>query len=347
MNKPPISSDLLQKYLNNECTDQEKEAVEEWYASLKGIPDYLETLPVQERNHIKTETLRRIREQLAPVQPVPALPATHRVRSLGWWLGAAASVVVVAGLWFAYTGQRASDVVTAEVQQPPKESLPSTGIVRFVNEEPRMVMHQLPDGSTVWMHAEASITYPRSFAEERRLVTFEGEGFFDVKSDKKRPFTIQSGDMRVEVLGTRFNVKAPPKQLIYEVSVVSGSVAVSTPANDAASQKVVLAPKQQALFETRTRRLTSNTIPAEPKKEIYEPVTVTFESTPLKQAIEQLSQRYDVRVHLVNPDMNTCRLTADFEQQPLPAILEMLCATLDATYTMSGKTIMIEGEPCE
>lgn len=208
-------------------------------------------------------------------------------------------------------------------------------------------MHSLPDGSTVWLHTDAVITYPSSFEAERRLVKFEGEGFFDVKSDKKRPFVIESGEMKVEVLGTRFNVKAPPRESIYEVSVVSGSVAVSAPNRQAATQKVILAPKQQALFEIQNKRLTSNTMPVESKKEIYEPVTILFERTSLDRVADQLSKRFDVRVHLVNPEMKACHLTADFEQQTLPAILEMLCVTLDATYTMSGKTILIEGDACE
>lgn len=210
-----------------------------------------------------------------------------------------------------------------------------------------MAMHLLPDGSTVWLHTGATITYPVNFQSDYRQVTFEGEGFFDVKSDRKRPFVIQSGDMKVEVLGTRFNIKAPPKEMIYEVSVVSGRVAVSAPDQAASAQKVILAPQQQALFEIQNKRLTSNTIPPEAKKEIYEPITVQFEGTPLDRVTEQLSRRFDMRLHLVNPAMKSCRLTADFEQQTLPAILEMLCATLDATYTMSGKTILIEGEPCE
>ncbi len=346
MNKPAITPELLQKYLDASCTEQEKATVENWYAALKGTTHYLDTLSEKDRTRLQTETFRQVQQELAP-SAAPAFTPVVGVHLRRWWMGIAASLVVVAGMWLYSNGKKGVSPALATNASTEQVALLPTDPIRFVNDQPRMVMHSLPDGSTVWMHADAVIIYPAVFQKNQRQVSFEGEGFFDVKSDKSRPFVIQSGDMQVEVLGTRFNIKAPPTEMIYEVSVVSGSVAVSAPNREASTQKVILAPKQQALFEIQNKRLTSNTIPPEEKKEIYEPVTILFEGTPLDRVTEQLSKRFDVRVHLVNPVMKSCRLTADFEQQTLPAILEMLCATLDATYTMSGKTILIEGEPCE
>ena len=347
MNKPAITPELLQNYLDGTCTEQEAATVEQWYASLNGTAQYLDTLSEKDRARWQTETFSRIQQELAPERGMASLGTSLRPKTHVYGLaGMAASVLLIAGVWFGSGNIRPSAVSAVATAREPTVA-PARGLIRFVNDQPRMVMYPLPDGSTVWMHADAVIIYPAVFQKNQRQVTFEGEGFFDVQSDKNRPFVIQSGDMKVEVLGTRFNIKAAPKEMIYEVSVVSGSVAVSAPDSEAATQKVILAPKQQALFEIQNKRLTSNTIPPEEKKEIYEPVTILFEGTPLDRVTGQLSKRFDVRVHLVNPAMKTCRLTADFEQQTLPAILEMLCATLDATYTMSGKTILIEGEPCE
>lgn len=346
MNESHITPELLQKYLDATCTEQEKATVEQWYASLQGTSHYLDSLPDKDKNRLQAETFRRVQQDLAPA-PIPEDSTAGRGTYWRGCMSVAASLVVVAGSWLFYNLNSGSSGVPL-AHTPAKQAVPaSVDPIRFVNTEPRMAMHLLPDGSTVWLHTGATITYPVNFQSDYRQVTFEGEGFFDVKSDRKRPFVIQSGDMKVEVLGTRFNIKAPPKEMIYEVSVVSGRVAVSAPDQAASAQKVILAPQQQALFEIQNKRLTSNTIPPEAKKEIYEPITVQFEGTPLDRVTEQLSRRFDMRLHLVNPAMKSCRLTADFEQQTLPAILEMLCATLDATYTMSGKTILIEGEPCE
>ena len=344
MKQQPISPELLQKYLLDECTDEERKLVEAWYASLKGTSNYLSTLPEAERSRLQQETFRHIQHQLTTDRAKrPVLPLL-RSRYLGRWLGVAAALALVAGvLWL----RPARPGTSTELSQSPASPAHTGRSVRFVNDQPRPVLHQLPDGSTLWLHTGAAISYPSTFEASQRMVTFEGEGFFDITPDKERPFVIQSGELKIEVLGTRFNVKAPPTQRIFEVAVVSGSVAVSATGSEANPQKVVLAPHQQALFETHTKRLTQSTLPVQTKKEIYEPVTVTFEGTPLDRAMEQLSKRFDVRLHLANPALKTCQLTADFEQQPLPAILEMLCTSLDATYTMSGKTILIEGAGCE
>jgi transmembrane sensor len=341
MMSPLISPLLLQKYLDNECSDQERELVEEWYLSIKGKTNYLDSLTEDERINLQYETYEHIRLQIrASEVTVPVLSLTSK-RLL--WLGIAASLLIISGLWFVNFKNKGADNSLGKIAS-------SSGIndkITFANRTPRMVMHRLPDGSSVWMHSEASITYPKKFAANKRYVTFEGEGFFQVTPDKKRPFSIKTGDMNIEVLGTSFNVKAPPKQRIYEVSVVTGSVSVSTSGTNAVGQKIVLKQKQQALFETTSKSLTYSNIPTQIKKEIYEPVTIVFEGTSLDEVIKQLDKRFDVRIHLVNPLMKTCRLTADFEKQSLPAILEMLCATLDATYTMSGKTILLEGGACE
>ncbi len=63
--------------------------------------------------------------------------------------------------------------------------------------------------------------------------------------------------------------------------------------------------------------------------------------------LAKLQKRFDVTFRLTNPKLSSCRLNADFEHQALPDIMEMLCAALDVTYTMTGSTITLDGTPCE
>ena len=66
----------------------------------------------------------------------------------------------------------------------------------------------LPDGSRVWLNADSKLTYPEQFAKYNRNVTLEGEAYFEVARNEARPFIVQSGKQRVEVLGTSFDVTA-------------------------------------------------------------------------------------------------------------------------------------------
>lgn len=208
-------------------------------------------------------------------------------------------------------------------------------------------MYTLPDGSSVWMQSGASITYPKKFASDKRLVSFSGEGFFSVKKDKTCPFFIQSGEMSIKVLGTSFNVKALINHNMFQVAVVTGKVQVNAPDREQREQQVILKPRQQAVFEIDSKRLISSTISSQTRKEIYEPITIVFDNTPLDQVIEKLQKRFNIKIRLSNPKIASCRLSADFEQQSLPLIMEMLCTALDANYTLSGKVILIDGLPCE
>lgn len=336
---PEITAYLLEKYLNEKCTVQEKELVENWYASMSGRSDYLGSLSESEQFLLQQETYEYIENQIS----VKIKPRHFRLTTFHWLAGAAASLIIGFGIYFFFKPSGNSSRRVA-VQT---EAKPVSDFISFQNDMAKMVMHQLPDGSSVWMHAGAEISYPKVFAPGSREVTFTGEGFFDVSHDKNRPFMIRSGEMQIKVLGTRFNVKAREKQKVLEVAVVSGSVSVSAAGKGNDLKGIILKPKQKAFFETGSKRLTFIKMPVQVRKEIFEPVTILFEETPLSSVVRQLEQKFETHIHLINPDMNSCKLTADFEQQSLPSILELLCASLDASYTMSENTILIEGAACK
>ncbi|WP_338869976.1 FecR family protein [Spirosoma sp. SC4-14] len=337
----PISPILLDKYLRNQCTDQEKELVEAWYASLNGTPDYLDSLPDEEQQRLQNETFSAIQHQIdLPEQPVVNFFSPGRLA----WL--AASIALLLGLYgiYRYAGNRHPVTTVAHTEKRMHSN--DVAAIRFVNQEPRLIMHRLPDNSTVWMHSGASITYPKSFAATSRQVTFSGEGFFDIQKDKTRPFLIRSGEMQIKVLGTSFNVKAPASHRIFQISVVTGRVQVTAPDKNKTEQQIILHPQQQAIFETDSRRLVASAIPLQNRHEIYEPVSIQFDNTPINEVVKQLEKRFSVQIRLQNPKMSSCLVNADFEHQPLPSIMEMLCTALDATYSLSGNVITLDGLPC-
>jgi len=332
-----ISPALLEKYLNNQCTDSEKELVEAWYASLRGTTDYIGSLTEHKRQILQDETFLNIKDAIDASEET-----VQRKFPFSWLAGVAASITILLGIFFMYhqSSDKQNSISKQIAEKAPED------IFHFINNEPRIVRHQLPDSSVVWMHSEAAITYPKKFDRNKRLVTFTGEGFFDIKKDKSRPFSIQSGEMVVRVLGTSFNVNAQTTKKIFRISVVTGSVEVTAPDKEQKEQVVILKPRQEALFETQSGRLTSSAVPLQNKREIYESVTILFDNTPLNQVVSQLEKRFNIHISLSNPKISSCRVSADFEQQPLPLIMEMLCTALDATYTISGNTIMIDALPC-
>jgi transmembrane sensor len=339
MTPSKITAQLLEKYLYDQCTDDEKKAVEEWYTSLKGNSSYLDSLPESERQKLQNTTFDNITSQVQK-RPIARHDKTIEWR---WFTGIAAAIVLAFGFYFLY---QLPEKTVAEVGKHQKKAVENK-VIEFINHQPRIVRHKLPDESIVWMHAGASISYPGEFAADSRRISFTGEAFFDISKDKTRPFSIQSGEIVIRVLGTSFNVKAPATKKVFQISVVTGSVEVRTLDRQKKDQLVVLKPQQEVFFETLSKKLTVSTIPVTGKKEIFQPVTVNFKDTPLNVVLEQLQKKFNVDMTLENSDMSKCLVNADFEQQSLPLIMEMLCITLDAKYTIIGTSIKLHGLPCE
>ena len=350
----PFPPDLLDRYRTGTASADERLTVETWYAALPDDSDYLRSLDPAERQQLQEQTLQAIQTSLALTGAAPQLtsfrPEPVRWYRHGWFVAAAALLVLVGGWLFirlvGSDNRPAAGRPVAAAATPGHDTKP--GQIRFVNRQPRIVARHLPDGTVVWLHPQASLSYPAVFTNDRRNVTFSGEAFFEVAKDARRPFLIQSGPMQIRVLGTSFNVRATPRQAIFEVAVVTGRVLVRTApsAGRTGTAPVLLLPRQEVLYNLVSNQLTRYSLPADSRRPIYEPVSVAFTDAPIDAVVGQLEARFNVRIQVADATMNACRLTADFSNQSLPAILELLCTSLDATYTMASDTVIITGEGC-
>jgi ferric-dicitrate binding protein FerR (iron transport regulator) len=105
----------------------------------------------------------------------------------------------------------------------------------------------LPDGTRVWLNAASSIRYPLSFTGKERRVEITGEAYFEVKplspsGGQKIPFIVSVNNMKVEVLGTHFNINAYNDEANVKTTLLEGSVKVS------GNKEMFLRPGQQAQY---------------------------------------------------------------------------------------------------
>lgn len=110
----------------------------------------------------------------------------------------------------------------------------------------------LPDGTKVWLNKHTTLKYPRDFSQNGRNVYVEGEAYFDVKRDTKKPFVVRSEDMQVKVLGTVFNFKSDRTNRSAVATLIKGEIEVKGNHDEG---MVVLSPGQRAELNTVTRRL--------------------------------------------------------------------------------------------
>ncbi len=105
----------------------------------------------------------------------------------------------------------------------------------------------LPDGTHVWLNSDSKIQYDQAFNDTIREVTLDGEAYFDVARNPKRPFIVHTSYIDIRVLGTAFNVKSYAQEKTIETTLIHGSVEV-TKKNEAQLSRIILQPKEKLVF---------------------------------------------------------------------------------------------------
>ena len=106
----------------------------------------------------------------------------------------------------------------------------------------------LPDSSEVWLNAGSTILYPETFAKDKRLVILNGEAYFSVQKDTASPFIVETSQLSVKVLGTKFNVKAYPNDEKITTTLTSGKVEVSVQSQPPR----ILKPNEQLTYDKKS-----------------------------------------------------------------------------------------------
>lgn len=103
----------------------------------------------------------------------------------------------------------------------------------------------LSDGTEVWLNAASSLRFPVTFSGNERTVDLIGEGFFDVAKNPNMPFRVKTPKMRVNVLGTKFNVRSYDDDTVSQTTLIEGSVKVY-----AGDKENLLRPGSRASYES-------------------------------------------------------------------------------------------------
>lgn len=100
----------------------------------------------------------------------------------------------------------------------------------------------LQDGTEAWLSPRSVIKISNEFSDKERSVELDGEGFFSVTKDPRRPFIVKTRDYNIKVLGTRFNVFAYSQSDRFETNLVEGSVQVTN--NNRPQENIILKPDE-------------------------------------------------------------------------------------------------------
>ena len=151
----------------------------------------------------------------------------------------------------------------------------------------------LADGSKVWLNAGSTLNFPTRFVKEKRQVTLEGEGFFEVKANKEKPFIVSTSTYDVKALGTSFNVNAYKSSGIFETSLLTGKVEIT---DCAKKETVLLLPNNRVILESGKLK----TLPIQDAEYFLWREGIISFNEPLSKVLKKLELYFDVKIKVNN-----------------------------------------------
>jgi len=181
----------------------------------------------------------------------------------------------------------------------------------------------LPDGTEVTLNAGSKLIWNNNKFTKNRLLTLNGEAYFDVKKGDK--FIIKTNNGTIEILGTQLNVFSRKNN--FRVSCISGKVKVS--ANN--EQQIIIPGQMTELTASGLIKSNSETII---NTTLWKDGLFHFEETPLVTIFDELERQFDISIKFKG---GTNRLaTVDFSNENLIEALDVVCIPMELSYEVQN-----------
>lgn len=315
--------ELLKRYREGKCTPEEKAKLDAWYEMLAKNGQW--DLTENDRAAIKYELKNRIDLQIG----------MRKTRAFKYRILAAASVLLICVMSIALYQNLSSPAISTIIEQ-------------FTYKEKHMPAGQrgkiiLADGSTVFLNGASTLRYPQSFDGTIRKVTLvEGEAFFDIKHDVKKPFIVEANGINVRVLGTAFNVRSYNTFDDIKVTVSRGKVAVKAIDPAKSDKQTVLVVNEQVTINKHSFNLQKNHVDSKSISDWTEGKFV-FDNESLGNIAATLQYTRNITVHFAKNELKSIHCSAHFENaDSLEDIIFALSRANGLNYTIKNNEVFLK-----
>lgn len=273
-----MDDELLIAYFKGEVSDEEAQQITEWIEAKIEHQRYYQQLC---RLFEVSYWIEDIPEQTEVAFPkkTKALPWKHYVIS---FMKVAAIFVLGFALHFFLNWQK-----TTHHELQHQIHVPTGQHVEIM----------LADGSKVWLNSSSTLTFPSKFNGKKRMVELDGEGFFEVKSDKEHPFIVSTSKYQVKAVGTSFNIYDYQDSPQFEAALLNGKVEVTT--NAKKSSVVILTPNQRAALCQGVLKVK----PIENANNYLWRKGILYFNEPLLEVFDKLQEYYDIEFQIRNSSL--------------------------------------------
>lgn len=192
------------------------------------------------------------------------------------------------------------------------------------------------DGTKVYLNAGAVITYPRTWRLDRRRVSLEGEAYFEVAHNRKRPFTVDVFNTKVKVYGTSFNVNAYPEDSTISVALIGGSVAF-----EADGREHLMKPSQLLTYNRSDGSVSLVEVSHPDNYTLWTANVINFRDNTLENVMEVLGRWYDVSFDVADKSLLSRRFTFRTTQLPLRSLLDEMEYISDLKFELENDRVTV------
>lgn len=297
-----IPYELIGKYLVGECSDQEKKVITDWRnESQENEREFQLFLATWHTNTKHDEELDRKGDEILN----EILGDSDNQVRFPWYYRLAAVLAL-----FLFTGLLYTTFFA------PKEEI----LISFKAEKPGE-LHELKDGTKVWLSMNSEISYAEDFGENRTL-QLVGDAYFQVKRDPDRPFVIEALGTQTKVLGTAFNLTAEKNQEDIIILVDEGKVSFSKGTSSEILIKGQSASVKQSSDQIALAKVeNSNHL-------FWQTGVLEFDDVELSEVVKDLIKYYGNSIELENVS-EELRYSGRFENKNIQEILDIISLTVN------------------
>ena len=151
----------------------------------------------------------------------------------------------------------------------------------------------LADGTKIWLNSGSQLSYPLNFTGNLREVYLSGEAFFEVESNSAKPFYVITGDMKICVTGTKFNVTSYEGDQTTHAVLLSGTIDVAK--NKRFARTVVLKPGEQVVYNKLSDTMEKEFVDVELYTSWLNGYLI-FENEPVDNIFKKLERYYNKNI---------------------------------------------------
>ena len=329
--------DLLAKYLSGESTEDEQEKLGKLIGGNPAYERMIEEMDqvwqMREKNYNSSniaDLWKQVSEKTGIAEDSKAKPLSKRIRfpfqfnpaysRIFAYAALFLFVVVLPFLYIYNTGDVSSELNTLIVARMEQSKI------------------NLSDGTLITLDAGSILRYPDEFNGDTREVFLEGEGYFEVRSDRNKPFIVHTNHALVEVVGTKFNVRAWKLNSSVDVTVAEGKVSLERKMRNASGSKVLITAGQLS-------SLSKDGLPSQPyevnvkNRLAWMKFEMNFEDKPFTEVLHQLERWYDLSFEYSDPSILDEHVTIHLNKRSVDEILDLLGSLVDSEIERVGKKV--------